>query len=198
MRFALSIQPKSATHPSHSPITKVTDRQVKSSQKENGGKKNPPLINMRLLAVMAAVTRIHLAAAAKAEPAVALPVVLARAAGGQRLAGVQAQLLLLAARAGRRREVVRGAGRVGEELDVGQGEAEARVALAADVGGGFAADRGEARGRGGGAGGAGWGEGAVGWGRAVRKWMPPGLCVRLGKGRLTLGGGRLRCSRWRR
>jgi hypothetical protein len=64
----------------------------------------------------------------------------ARAAGGERFARVQAQAFLAAARAGGGRELVRVAGGVGEEAHVGQGEGEARVAFAADVGGGLAAD----------------------------------------------------------
>ena len=90
--------------------------------------------------IMTLIARIHFRTARKPEPAEALFVVGARAAVGEWLARVQAQALLLAARARRRREELLCAGGVGEKLDVGQREGEAGVAVAADVCGGVAAD----------------------------------------------------------
>lgn len=95
---------------------------------------------------MAAIARKHLGTAREAKPAVAAAVMGARAARGEGLARAQAEAFLAAARAGWGGQLlVWGAGRVGEEAHVGKGEGEARVAVAADVGGGLAAHRGEAR-----------------------------------------------------
>ena len=58
-----------------------------------------PLIDMVLDRIMALVARIHLGAAREAEPAVAAAVVGACTLPGQLVAGVQAELLLPAARA---------------------------------------------------------------------------------------------------
>lgn len=100
-------------------------------------------------AIMTLVARVHFRAAREPKPAVAPPIMGTCAPPGQRLAGVQAELFLPAAGACGRRELAAQAGGVGEELDIRNLEGEAGVAFAADVGGGFAADRDEARGGGG-------------------------------------------------
>lgn len=66
----------------------------------------------------------------------------ARAARRQRLARVQTEFLLSTSGSCGRWELGVAAGEVGEEFDIGQGEGEAAVAFAADVGGSFAADGG--------------------------------------------------------
>lgn len=88
---------------------------------------------MLLSRVVALVARIDLAAAGEPEPAVALLVVCAGATSGQRLARVQAQLLLASPWTRRRRQGQAGARRVGEEPDVWDLEREAAVAFPAHI-----------------------------------------------------------------
>ncbi len=99
-----------------------------------------PLVGVVLRRIVALVARMHLAAARESEPAVAALVVFAGAAPGERIAYVQAQLLLASARTARRREDG-GARGIGEKLDVGDLERETAVALAAHVRGRLAAHR---------------------------------------------------------
>lgn len=92
-----------------------------------------PLVEVVLGLVVALVAAVHLLAAREPEPAERALVVAARPVVGQRVADVQAQLLLVPLRARRRRQ--RPAVADGEELYLGDLELEFAVALAADVGG---------------------------------------------------------------
>lgn len=105
-----------------------------------------PLIHVVFGLFVAPVARVHAVAARETKPAERLFVVGTGAAVGQRLAGVEAESLRLAAWARRRRG--EGAGRDEEELHLGDLEREFAVALAADVGGVFAPDGDEASARG--------------------------------------------------